>query len=255
MADFSEYQGRYSYIDLTRDDAGVLVMRLHDQGREMRWGFPQHEQVADCLLDVSRDRENKVVILTGTGETFINEFDVAAGGDDNFKPTFADFTSYHLAVGIRLLQNHLDVEVPMIGVINGPAGIHAELAVLCDIVLCADDAYVADSPHFLNGLVPGDGVHIVWPELLGANRGRYFLLTGQKIYAEEAKRLGVVAEVMPRAQLQDRAQTLAAGLARSNAMLLRYTRAALTQKLRKQIADLLPLGLYAMWGSAAVAGK
>jgi hypothetical protein len=44
-----------------------------------------------------------------------------------------------------------------------------------------------------------------------------------------------------------------AQFARNDAMLLRYTRAALTQKLRKQIADLLPLGLYAMWGSAAVA--
>lgn len=255
MKDFSQYKDSYRYINLTRDDAGVLVMRLHDNGREMRWGFPQHEEVADCLLQISRDRKNKVVILTGTGNVFINEFDTEAGGDENFKPTFADFTSYHLSVGIRLLQNHLDIEVPMIGVVNGPAGIHAELAVMCDIVLCADDAYVADSPHFVNNLVPGDGVHVIWPELLGLNRGRYFLLMGEKIYADEARRLGVVSEVMPRAQLLDRAKAIAAKLADRDDILLRHTRAVMVQKLRKQVMDLLPLGLQAMWGCGVASAQ
>lgn len=252
MAVFTEYSNRYKYIALSRDDQGVLTMRLHDDGRPMRWGFPQHEEVADCLLQISRDRGNKVVIVTGTGDKFIDEFDIEAGGDENFKPTFAEFTNLHMSVGIRLLQNHVDVEVPMIGVINGPASIHAEIAVLCDIVLCADDAFVSDSPHFIQGLVPGDGVHIVWPELLGLNRGRYFLLTGEKIYAEEAKRLGIVAEVMPRDKLQDRAQALADKLAQQNDIVLRHTRAVIVQKLRKQILDLLPFGLSAMWGAGAV---
>ena len=40
-------------------------------------------------------------------------------------------------------------------------------------------------------------MHIVWPLLLGVNRGRYFLLTGQKLSAREAQTLGVVSEVVP----------------------------------------------------------
>ena len=255
MSVLSEYQNKYRYLDLIRDDAGVLTMRMHDNGNSMRWGFPQHEEVADCLLQISRDRENKVVILTGTGDIFIDDFDMAAGAGENFQPSFAEFTSLHLSVGIRLIQNHLDVEVPMIGVINGPAGIHAELGVMCDIVLAADDAFVADSAHFVADLVPGDGVHIVWPELLGSNRGRSFLLTGEKISAEEGKRLGIFAEVLPRDQLIDRARAVAADLARRDAMLLRHTRTVLVQRLRKQMADLLPLGLHAMWGAGVVAAN
>ena len=74
----------------------------------------------------------------------------------------------------------------MIAAVNGPALIHAELAVLCDIVIASENAEFQDAPHFPNGVVPGDGVHVVWPLVLGANRGRYFLLTGQKLRAKQA---------------------------------------------------------------------
>ena len=61
----------------------------------------------------------------------------------------------------------------------------------------------------MSGLVPGDGMHIVYPMLLGMNRGRYFLLTGQAIEADEAKQLGLVNEVMPQSELIGRAWVLA----------------------------------------------
>jgi enoyl-CoA hydratase/carnithine racemase len=53
-------------------------------------------------------------------------------------------------------------------------------------------------------VVPGDGMHIVYPLLLGMNRGRYFLLTGQTLDAQKALELGLVAEVLP---LRPRPQT------------------------------------------------
>ncbi len=87
------------------------------------------------------------------------------------------------------------------------------------------------------------------------NRGRYFLLTGEKIYADEAKRLGIVAEVMPRAKLEARAKALAADLARHDRITLRHTRAVLVQKLREDVARLLPLGLHASYGSAMAAAQ
>jgi enoyl-CoA hydratase/carnithine racemase len=104
-------------------------------------------------------------------------------------------------------------EVPMISAINGPALRHSELPLLCDIVLAAEETTFQDSGHFINGLIPGDGMHIVYPMLLGLNRGRYFLLTGQRLSAHEAKDLGLVSEVLPRAQLLPRAWELAEQLA------------------------------------------
>ena len=71
--------------------------------------------------------------------------------------------------GKHLLWNLLDIEVPMISAINGPALRHSELPLLCDIVLASETATFQDSGHFVNGLVPGDGMHIVYPMLLGLN--------------------------------------------------------------------------------------
>ena len=69
--------------------------------------------------------------------------------------------------GKQLLMNLLAIEVPMISAVNGPAMRHSELPLLCDIVLAAEEASFQDAGHFGGGLVPGDGVHAVYPLLLG----------------------------------------------------------------------------------------
>jgi enoyl-CoA hydratase/carnithine racemase len=109
-------------------------------------------------------------------------------------------------------------------------------------VLAAEHASFADIAHFSNGVVPGDGVHVVWPELLGPNRGRHFLLSGESISATEAHRLGVVAEVLPPARLLPRAWELAASLAQKPTRTLHYTRIALTQHWRRRMHDDLGYG-------------
>jgi len=133
------------------------------------------------------------------------------------------------------------VEVPIIAAVNGPAMRHADLALMCDIVLAADNATFEDTAHFHNGsIVPGDGINVVFTMLLGLNRARYLMLTGQVLGAREAKDLGLVAELMPREKLLARAWELAQQLAKKSDMLLRYTRAVLTHPLKKQIDEGLP---------------
>jgi len=100
-----------------------------------------------------------------------------------------------------------------------------------------------DSAHFPSDVVPGDGMHIVYPLLLGMNRGRYFLMTGQTLDAAEALRLGLVAEVLPPDKLMARAWELAEDLTRKPTLLLRYTRLLFTEYLRRQMHDLLGYGL------------
>jgi enoyl-CoA hydratase/carnithine racemase len=145
--------------------------------------------------------------------------------------------------GKRLLTNLIDIDVPVIGVVNGPATVHAEMAVMSDVVLAADTAVFADAPHFAYGTVPGDGVHVVWENLLGTNRGRYFLLTAQTIDAAEAHRLGVVNEIHPAGVVLDRAHEIARGFTTRPLSVLRYTRAALTMRLRRMLLDGLSHGL------------
>ena len=140
-------------------------------------------------------------------------------------------------------MNLLEIEVPIIAAVNGPALVHAEIPLLSDIVLAAESAEFQDAPHFPRGTVPGDGVHVVWPLLLGPNRGRYFLLTGQKLSAQEALALGVVSEVLPKDLLMARAWELAEQLSQQSTLALRYSRVVLTLHLKRLLQDMLGYGL------------
>ncbi|MCK9542358.1 MAG: enoyl-CoA hydratase/isomerase family protein [Novosphingobium sp.] len=241
---FEDYRDRYQTIRLTRGGDGVLELVMHTRGGEALWGTSLtslHAELGECFADMARDPENKVVIMTGTGDNFVVGFDAeesAPEGDDRA----AVWRRIHVE-GMALLNNLLAIPVPVIAAVNGPAHIHAELLVLGDIVLAADHAEFADLAHVPNGVVPGDGVQTVWQELLGPNRGRYFLLTGERIDAREAQRLGIVGEVLPRDGLMDRARELARQLAANPHWTLRQMKSVLVRRLRRRVAEDLDHGL------------
>lgn len=255
---FEDYANKYGTIKMERRD-GILQMTLHTNNTELKWGMQPHEELSYAFNDIARDHENRCVIITGTGNAFCAEADAGGGrgvpikGTGEAAPFGVRSTTWdHIYNDAKyLLMNHLNIEVPMIAAVNGPALIHAELAVLCDIVIAAENAEFQDAPHFPNGVVPGDGVHVVWPLVLGANRGRYFLLTGQKLSAKQALELGVVSEVLPRDQLLPRAWELAKIITARPSLAVRYARVAITQQLKKLMLDNLGYGL-ALEGLGAV---
>lgn len=235
--DFEHYRNRYENIALERED-GVLTVRFHTQGGSLVWSALAHEELGYCFSELSADRENKVVILTGTGEDYCNDID--AGSFTLSTARDWDVICYD---GRRMLMNLMDIEVPVIAAINGPARIHPEIPVLSDIVLASETALFQDAPHFMSGIVPGDGAHIVWPHVLGPNRGRYFLLSGQELDARSAMDLGVVAEVLAPESLMDRARELARMIAAKPSLTRRYSRAALTQRIKRLLQEGLGYGL------------
>jgi enoyl-CoA hydratase/carnithine racemase len=241
MSTLEEYQNKYRTVRMERRD-GILEVTLHTDGGPLRWGFLPHSELPEAFHDIGADRDNRVVILTGTGAEFSGPR--ATPGTSSFptRPSIERIDRIHWE-GRHLLMNLLNIEVPIISAINGPAWRHSEIPLLCDIVLAADTAQFQDSAHFTSEVVPGDGMHIVYPLLLGINRGRYFLMTGQTLDAREAHRLGLVAEVLPPERLMARARELAAELARKPTLLLRYTRLLFTEYLRRQMHELLGYGL------------
>lgn len=238
MAKFEEYSTRYKTIKMERRN-GILQLTLHTDGKELQWGWTPHTELPQAFQDVANDKENRIVILTGTGNEFSGPRPTPG---PRFKLPITDWD--RLFTEARgLLQNMLNIDVPMIGAVNGPAMRHSELPLLCDIVLASDTASFEDSGHFEGGLVPGDGVNIVYPLLLGLNRARYFLFTGQSIGAIEAQQLGLVSEVLPQEELLTRAWEIAEKLAQHPTLHLKYTRMVLTEDLRRRLQEHLGYSL------------
>jgi enoyl-CoA hydratase/carnithine racemase len=234
---FESYRDKYENVRMKRED-GILEVALHTRGGPLVFNGYVHEALVDAFRDIGDDPDNHVVILTGTGEEFCAQ--IAPEGFDFFTPTGYDKI---LREGTRLLENILNIETPMIAAINGPVSVHSEYALLCDIVLAAEGAYFQDAPHPAFGIVPGDGLHVVWPEVIGEIRGRYFLLSGQKLSAAEAKDYGAVNEVVGREALLPRAWELARHLKKQNPLTLRYTRMALSTRFRRRLQESLSYGL------------
>src|SRR3984893_14997902 len=213
MTTLSEYEGRYPSIKFERKE-GILQLTFHSDGGPLVWGHVggPHAEFAHAFGDVARDTENKVVIMTGTGDAF--------SGPRADKTTYPRGDAHYWETirfnGMQLTNNLLDIAAPVISCINGPAYRHAEIPLIADIVLASPDTVIQDTAHFTNRTVPGDGVNIFFPLLMGWNRGRYFLLTGQILNATELKDLGLVNEVLPREELLPRAWELARELIKQN---------------------------------------
>jgi enoyl-CoA hydratase/carnithine racemase len=225
----------YESVELKRVD-GITEIRFHTDGGPLVWNPAAHREAGDAFAEVGGDPETKVVIVTGTGDSFCADIN---------RKSFGTRTSWDPIwwEGKRLLKCLLDIDVPVLGAINGPALIHAEIPLLADIVVAADTTVIADKAHFTTGSVPGDGVHLIWPYLLGSRRAKYFLMTNQELSATEALDLGVVNEVVPANELESRVWALARQLAAMPLPLLRYTREALNIVERERLLTGLSHGL------------
>jgi enoyl-CoA hydratase/carnithine racemase len=245
---FDEYRNRYRNVALKRRD-GILQMTFHTDGASLRWGHlgSAHSEFARLFADVARDAENKVVIMTGTGDAWSGP-PASQASFPRYDPVQWDVI---LRDGISIMTELLNINAIVISAVNGPALRHPEIPLLADIVLAAPEAVFQDTAHFPNRTTPGDGVNFVFPLLMGYNRGRYFLLTGEKVDAQRAHSLGLVNEVLPAEELLPRAWELAEQLIQQNPLVLRYTRMMFTQPLKKMALDLMGYGL-ALEGLAVV---
>ena len=235
---FADYKDGYRNIALERDAAGVVLVRFHTAGGAFVWSEESHEELGYCFAEIGADRGNRVIVMTGTGDVWCDVIDFASFSLNN--PAEWDHTFFD---GRKLLGSLLDIEVPVISAINGPARIHPEIPVMSDIVIASDTALFQDAPHFMGGIVPGDGAHVVWTHVLGPNKGRYFLLMGEELGAQEALARGVVGEVLPKDKVLDRALEIAALFAGKTDLALRYSRVVLTQRYKRLMAEGLSLGL------------
>jgi enoyl-CoA hydratase len=184
-----------------------------------------HEELTRLFRELRREERARAVVFTGSGRAF------SAGGDLGWFPELQQPGRLEALRrdAKQMIWDLLDVEIPLVAAVNGPAvGLGASLALLCDVVIAAESASIAD-PHVRVGIVAGDGGAVIWPLLLGPARAKQYLLTGDAVDAREAERIGLVNFVVPDAELETRSLELARRLAAGAPLAIRYTKLAVNK--------------------------
>jgi enoyl-CoA hydratase/carnithine racemase len=174
---------------------------------------------------------NKVVILTGSGGDWIGDIDFASFGDVSDPDGWAKVHDE----GTQVLENLLNIRVPVICAVEGKAWVHSEYCLTANVIIAGVGATFHDAPHFAGGIVPGDGIFTAWSYWAGPGHAQAWLLDPKPISAETAQRWGVVAEVTPRGTAVARAQALAAGWLKQPELTRRNTRIHFVQPLKERI--------------------
>ncbi|HTK65582.1 MAG TPA: enoyl-CoA hydratase/isomerase family protein [Pseudonocardia sp.] len=199
-----------------------------------------HEAVITVWRYLADDPEARAVVLTGAGSAF------SAGGDmEHFIEVQNDLVLRRKEIegARRLVAAMLEFPLPLVAAVNGPAvGLGCNLAVLSDIVLIAEDTFMAD-PHVGVGLTAADGGAPTWPLLMGMLRAKEYLLTGARIPAQQAVAIGLANRAVPGAELLDEALTLARLLAAQPPQAVQSTKKALNMHISRAVAGVLEYAL------------
>jgi enoyl-CoA hydratase/carnithine racemase len=205
-----EYAAEWADFAVLRREEGILEVRLHTRGGSALWSQDMEDAIIWLFQNIDRDPENECLILTGTGEEFLNTWDPERFSYPDNSPRSHEMTYTRMyQPNLRLSSALLSLGIPVVSAINGAVGFHPEIVLLGDLVICTDSTTFAERHFARHDFVPADGCHLIWRELLGPNRARFFSYTGQVMDAGEALRLGVVGEVVPDAALNARAWELA----------------------------------------------
>jgi enoyl-CoA hydratase len=201
-----------------------------------------HWALANVWRQLAADRAARVVILSGAGRAF------CAGGDLDWITSFLDDPAARdesIREGAQVIEEMLRFPLPVIAAVNGPAvGLGCSVALLSDIMLIADTAYLSD-PHVAVGLVAGDGGAAFWPMLTPIMRSREYLFTGDRIPAATAVELGFASRQVPAGDLMGEARTLADRLAAQPVEALQGTKRIVNMYLSQALAGPLQSGFAA----------
>jgi len=234
-------QEDYRSILIDKRPNGVVVATLNRPERLNAVIPSMHFEILSLARDIDEDPDVKVLVLTGAGRAFCSggdamEFDP---GDIHVERERSPGAAWR--EGRRLVDDFLDCETPIITAVNGPAiGMGSTIALLGDIVIAGRSARIGDT-HVRLAMGAGDGGQVLWPLLIGVNRAKYYMMTGDIMSAEEAERLGLVNFVVDDDQLMKTALDLADRLAAGPSLAITASKMGIN-KIQKFMSNLvLPL--------------
>jgi enoyl-CoA hydratase/carnithine racemase len=227
---------RYEHLLVERRDHGVAVVTLNRPERLNAVDKVLHGELASFSLDAQQDPTVRAIVLTGAGRAFCAGGDFSGDEWSGADPGAVD-------EGRQIVDNLLDLQKPIVSAVHGYAmGLGATIALLCDVVVAGRSAVFADT-HVKMGIGAGDGGGVIWPLLMGVNRAKWHLMTGERVTGDDLHLLGLVTFLVDDDEVQAKALECATSLARGSATAIAASKVPVNAYI-KMVADLvLPLSM------------
>jgi enoyl-CoA hydratase len=203
---------------------------------------PLHEGFCWIWPQLERDPEVRAVVLTGAGKAF------SAGADLAWQRQLIELKELHrssMQEARKIVKHMVECRLPIVAAVNGPAvGFGCSVALLCDIVLMAENAFLMD-PHVGVGLVAADGGALAWPLMTSILRAKEYLFLGKRIPAQAALEMGLANRIVARDTALEEGVALAHELAKLPAHALQDTKRALNLHLERAFSGVLEYAISA----------
>ena len=185
---------------------------------------PLRRDLQHCFTNLEADPDVRVVVITGAGRAF------CAGADiKEWREPTSVVEDREDRLRLNFWQAMSRCEAPIIAAINGYAlGGGCELAMCCDMRVASDQAQLGLTEVTL-GIIPGGGGTQRLPRLVGQGKALELILTGRRIDAPEALRLGLVEQVVPHDQLKLAVEDLAQTIVSRAPLAVKYAKEAIVR--------------------------
>lgn len=228
---------RFETILIEKRDNGVALATLNRPERLNAVNGRMHTELANIAREADSDDEVKVLVLTGAGRAF------CAGGDFGPDSDVMGGGRRTMKEPLEIVNLMLDCSIPIVSAVKGYAmGLGATVALLADVVVAGQSTAFADT-HVKMGVGAGDGGQVIWPLLMGVNRAKWFLMTGERVTGEALHEMGLVNFLVEDDQIMKKALECADQLAAGPAKAITASKVPINHYI-KMISNLvLPLSL------------
>jgi enoyl-CoA hydratase len=214
----------------TKDRISILTINRPDKRNALN--HATRDEILNVLDSLHASADSRVLIVTGAGDkAFI------AGADIGEFEGRTAITQREAMKGRRIFDAIEEFPKPVIAMINGFClGGGMELALACDLRFAADNAKLGQ-PEINLGIIPGGGGTQRLTRLVGEGKSMELILTGDLIDAAQAKAIGLVNEVFPAAELQDRVRAIAVRIAEKSPIALQMAKEAVKTASRSNLRE------------------
>jgi enoyl-CoA hydratase len=218
-------------------EGAVRILTLNRPEARNAFNDPLKLAFVDALRLLARDTSARAVVITGAGTSFSGGGDVANFiNRHEFKNRF-----YWMREARTLADELLRCHLPIVAAVNGPAvGLGCSVAIMCDLVVIADDAFMVD-PHVGAGLVAADGGAVLWPLVMSYLKAKEYLLLGERIPAAECVNLGLANRAVPKVEVMAEAMQLARRLSELPWQAVQETKRAINLHLQAAAMRIMPM--------------